>query len=184
MPSLCGFRLWRSKTAVSATSAPDHDQRPARPFSGETMVGSISNLDAASVEEGKVTDKRTISGRFLSVGAALRERSRSPSGRSPYQSNSEHEKPTVTIPGPYSKDYGLSHRASAGRIRSESITSLDTPTSPEDEKRWHNRDSKMKEESPIEETEEEARLRKMAEARRKFAQQQKEQERLDDFQLM
>jgi hypothetical protein len=42
----------------------------------------------------------------------------------------------------------------------------------------------MKDEGTMGETAEEARLRKMAEARKKFADEQAHQERLDDFQLM
>jgi hypothetical protein len=188
MATFCGFRLWRKKADPSAPPALNHDQRPARPFSGETIVGSVSNLDTRSAEKGKDTDKRTISGRFLSVGAALRERSRSPSLRRSASQHNIHEAkaaaPTVTIPGPYSKEYGLRHRTSARRIYSDSNASLDTPTSPDDEKRWYNRDSKMKDQGAMGETEEEVRLRKMAEARSKFAKEQTEQERLDDFQLM
>jgi hypothetical protein len=204
LPS-CGFRLWRRKTDDSAiTPAPEHDQRQARPFSGATVVGSISNIDAISEEKGqeKRTDlgRRTISDRLLSAGAILRERSLSRSRSSKAVTKKvDDEKPsrlelkTVTVPGPYGRQTsGMRYR---GRTLGDSTDSLDTPTSPEEEKRRvveddgsrkgdPNRDSKMKDETAVGETEEEARLRKMAEARRKFAEEQHEHERLSDFQLM
>jgi hypothetical protein len=209
LPS-CGFRLWRRKTDDSATPAPEHDQRQARPFSGATVVGSLSNIDAISEEKGKEekrTDlgKRTISDRLLSAGAILRERSlsRSRSSKAVSQTKKvDDEKPsrlelkTVTVPGPYGRQTsGIRYRGSAARTLADSSTdSLDTPTSPDEKRRVveddgarkvdPNRDSKMKDETTVGESEAEARLRKMAEARRKFAEEQHEHERLSDFQLM